>query len=174
MNPILIRLIYSVALVVITGFLTYQWATARAEQKQAEAVTQAVTQLQSEIAEQYKQIDEAVTAYNREALENEEREQRDQRQLRRLKVRLLQTNDSLSQQRSINSDLRDALILLNNAASGSLLPDGSYPAGINQAHHSTTDLELISYTRAIIGQYEREGLRSNKLREVIQELPCVN
>ena len=174
MNPFLIRLTYTGIIVTLTAFLTYQWATANAEKKQAEAVTQAVTALQQEINDQYKLLDKAVTDYNREALQNEEREQKDQRRLRQLQRQLAKNNNDLDTSRNLNVVFLDAFRLLDNATTNSNLPDSDYPAGFDNAYETTTEFELISYTRAIIARYESEGLRANKLREVITDLPCVN
>jgi putative Ca2+/H+ antiporter (TMEM165/GDT1 family) len=171
LKTFLVRITYTAIITGLSVFLTYQWATANAEKQQALAVSEALQQQSEEIAEQHKAIDNIVTAYNTEVMANEDRTEKDQRRLRQLRRELAETNNDLAHSRDI---IKSAYGLLHNATNDSELPANNHPAGIDNAYETTTELELISYTRKIIAEYEREGLRANKLREVIKDLPCVN
>ena len=171
MKPII--LITALALIG-SHWAVYKWSDAKTQAKQSKAVTEALSQRDIKLAEQYKIIDKLVTDYNQQVLDNESRESTDQRRIRQFRRKLETSTNRLDASLTRNMVYRNAFRLLNESTGYSDLPDSDHPIGANEAYETTTEFELLSYTRAVIGRYEYEGLRANKLRQVVKELSCVN
>lgn len=157
--PILIRLAIIIS---ITFAGTWAWRDAVNEKEQARSIVDALHSQQDRMLEKQKATDNIVTTWVTEAERLSNELQKDKRRIAVL------SRDNTNYQRNI-LELRR---LLDNA-SHSDLPESNTTANTSTALETITEPEYISYSREIIGRYEQERTRADKLREIVKSLPCV-